>query len=106
MVAHFHLGCDTGGLEFMEDDPATHFVEQNRLDTTMKGIDPRLVILRRAPDGDDVVAVLKEAHLRTDRVVRTTAETIVSRRMRPRIDNSFHDCYIYCVIAGSYPRLL
>ena len=47
MVAHFHLGCDTGRLEFMEDDPATHFVEQDGLDATMKGIDPRLVILRR-----------------------------------------------------------
>ena len=91
MVPHFHLGCDTGRLEFMEDDPATHFVEQDGLDATMKGIDPRLVILRRAPDGDDVVAVLKEAHLRTDRVVRTTAETVVARITRPRINYSFHE---------------
>ena len=90
MVTQFHLSRHSGSFELMEYYPTAHFVQQHCLNTTMQGIDPRLMILRRFPNRDDVLSILKEAHPRTNRIVRTTTEAVVAGHFCPRIDYSFH----------------
>ncbi len=90
VVAGFHLGCNACRLQFMEDHPAAYLVQQDGLDTTVERIDPRLVVLRGMPYGDDLVAVLIEMHVGADRIGRTAPETVVALYPEPRVVYQTH----------------
>ena len=49
------------------------------------------MVLRRAPDRDDVVSILEETHSGSYRIVRATAEAVIAGSLCPWIDDSFHD---------------
>ena len=101
MIAHLHLGGDAGSLEQMEDDPSAYLVQQHGLHASVEGIDPRLMVLRGAPDGDDVVAVLEEAHPCAYGVIGAASEAVIPGGMCPRIDNPFHCDNIFCGCKGT-----
>lgn len=85
VVAGFHLRRNACRLQFMKDHPTADLVQQDRLDTAMERVDPRLVVLRGTPYGDDLVAVLIEMHVRADGIGRAAPETVVALYPEPRV---------------------
>ena len=90
LVARLHLGSDACRLQLAGNHPAADFIEQESLDTAVKGVEPALVVGRGCPDGDDVVAVFVEMEVETDGIVRGATDAVVAFGSKPGVKDAFH----------------
>ena len=90
LIARLHLGSDACRLQLAGNHPAADFIEQESLDTAMKGVEPALVVGRGRPDGDDVVAVFVEMEVEADGIVRGATDAVVAFGGKPGVKDAFH----------------
>jgi hypothetical protein len=60
----------------------------------MHGVHPALIIVLWMPFTYDIVTILKELQMKSDRIVRTTAEAVVLRMVAPRVYYLLHNNYL------------
>ena len=55
------------------------------------GVHPALIIVLWMPFAHDIVTILKELQVKSDRIVRTTAKAVVLRMVAPRVYYLLHN---------------
>lgn len=83
-------GCESTRLHLARNDPAAGLVNQRAEHATMHGVYPPLIVSSGLPIAHDIISVLIELHVKSERIIGRTSEAVVFRVPAPRIDYLLH----------------
>lgn len=79
----FQVGGHARSLQLAGHKPPRYLVDEQGLYATVQGVQPPLIVFRWSPKGDDVVTVFIKLHFQPVRIVRRTANAVVSLFFKP-----------------------
>lgn len=89
-VADLHLRRHAAGLELAEYHPTADLVGQRRLNPSVQGIHPTLVLRTGPPAANHLLSVLVKFHPQAARMARIAAVAVVPVHALPGVDDLFH----------------
>ena len=90
LILRLHARGHTRRLQFPGNDPTANLIEEQGLYATMQRVQPSLVIGRRLPLADNILAILIKMKVKPKRVIGRTAFAVLARHSLPRVDNFLH----------------
>ena len=90
LIFRLHARGHARRLQFPGNDPTANLIEQQSLYATVQRVQLSLVIGRRLPLADDILAILIKMKVKPKRVIGRTADAVVARHPLPRVDNLLH----------------
>lgn len=107
-VARFHLGCHARCLQLTGQHSGAYLVEDQCLYAPVQRVEPPLIVARRLPMADHLVAFLIKTEVQPKRIVRRTPNAVIPLYIHPGIDDfvryhTIDNVYLLCVFCDFLP---